>query len=251
MYSRCPKCDYTRQESDTGSSDLCPRCGLVFSKWIQRRFHTESTAATFEINSLETSSLLQRITPMLLHVDEPVEPLHFWARLATFILFFLWGWHFILMEIDSNAIASSFMHNINLVFHEAGHMIFIPLGDFMRVLGGSLLQVLFPLIVMGAFVWQQHNPFGGSIGLWWAGQSMMDVTPYINDARAGQLMLIDGSTGQQNPWGHDWHNLFSRLNMLEQDQRIASLVDLCGELTVILAMCWGGYILLLQYRHIK
>lgn len=251
MYKRCPECGYQRQSQDSGSSDICPGCGLVFSKWMRRRYQSQNNTVSPDSGKGSATSALQRITPLLFHIEGLVDPLHFWARAAAFLLFFLWGWHFIWMEIDGNAIGGSFMHNINLVFHEAGHILFIPLGDFMRVLGGSLLQVLFPLIVMGAFVWQQHNPFGGAVALWWAGQSMMDLAPYINDARAGQLMLIDGSTGRQNPWGHDWHNLLSRLDLLGHDHRLAALVELCGELTVLLALCWAAYILLLQYRQMR
>jgi hypothetical protein len=31
---------------------------------------------------------------------------------------------------------------INLPFHEAGHILFSPFGDFLMTLGGSLTQVL-------------------------------------------------------------------------------------------------------------
>lgn len=251
MYKSCPKCGYQRQPSDTGSSDVCPGCGLIFSKWMQRRFKSQTKVPATDRSQPDTPSLWGRITPLLFHIEERVDPLHFWSRLAAFVLFFLWGWSFIWMEIESNAIGASFMHNINLVFHEAGHMIFIPLGEFMTILGGSLFQIMMPLIVMGTFLWQQHNPFGASIGLWWAGQSMMDVAPYINDARDRQLMLLGGGTGEDRPWMHDWYNLLGQMRMLEQDHRIASLVDLCGELLMILAMCWGAYLLLLQYRQIK
>lgn len=251
MYNSCPKCGYQRLPTDSGSSDVCPGCGLIFSKWMRRRFKSRSSAPALNNRIPSAPSLLTQLTAPLFHIEERVDPLHFWARLATFLLFTIWGWSFIWMEIATNDIGASFMHHINLVFHEAGHMLFIPLGDFMRVLGGSLLQVLVPLIVAGAFLWQQHNPFSASIGLWWAGQSMMDVAPYINDARAGQLMLLGGSTGQENPEGHDWHNLLGRLDLLNQDHHLASLVDLCGELTMLLAMGWGGYLLYRQYHRLS
>ena len=52
-------------------------------------------------------------------------------------------------------------------------------GDFMAVLGGSLLQVLMPAIVAGAFLLRHANPFGAAVGLWWTGQSLVDVAVYI------------------------------------------------------------------------
>ena len=84
------------------------------------------------------------------------------------------------------------MHAINLAFHEAGHVIFRVLGNFMMVLGGSLMQLLIPAAVMVAFVFKHDNSFGGAVALWWLGQSAMDLAPYIYDARSGQLLLIGG-----------------------------------------------------------
>ena len=37
-----------------------------------------------------------------------------------------------------------FIHGIDLIFHEAGHVIFGFFGQFLAVLGGSLMQVLIP-----------------------------------------------------------------------------------------------------------
>lgn len=252
MYKTCPKCGYKRQRTDTVSRDVCPACGLVFAKWMQRRFRAPTAAATtVEAREEGVSRWREWLVAPLFAVEERIDPITFWARVAAFVLFVLWGWHFIWMEMESNAIGASFMHNIDLVFHEAGHVIFIPLGDFMTILGGSLFQIMVPLIVAGAFLWQQHNPFGASIGLWWAGQSMMDIAPYINDARARELVLLGGGTGQDRPWMHDWYNLLGQMRMLEQDHRIASLVDLCGELTMILAMLWGGVVLWRQYQRLS
>ena len=47
------------------------------------------------------------------------------------------------------------MHLINLVFHEAGHILFAPFGSFMMSLGGSLLQVIVAAVqlMVGALVY--------------------------------------------------------------------------------------------------
>src|SRR5205085_5350362 len=37
-----------------------------------------------------------------------------------------------------DAVAESFLHLVYTPFHEAGHVFFAPLGDFVRVLGGTL-----------------------------------------------------------------------------------------------------------------
>ena len=84
------------------------------------------------------------------------------------------------MDHRDGEIAGSFIHSVNLVFHEAGHVLFRPFGDFMTVLGGSLLQLLVPLVVAAALLLKNRDPFGASIGVWWLGQSFKDLAPYID-----------------------------------------------------------------------
>ncbi len=248
MYKTCPECDYQRRTTDQGSPDVCPRCGLIFSKWMRTRFQVESPAPG---KSEPADSLFQRLKYTLLYVPSNIDPLVFYGRVLLYILFMVWGWQFIQMSFATNAIGASFMHNVNLVFHEAGHWIFRPFGEFMTILGGTLGQLLMPLIVIIALIRQNHDNFGASLGLWWFAQSMMDVAPYANDARAGQLMLLGGVTGQDMPGVHDWHNILSVLGLLHHDHRIAAGFDLFGELSMWLSFVWGGYILYLQRREIQ
>ncbi|QEP41892.1 hypothetical protein D5085_01255 [Ectothiorhodospiraceae bacterium BW-2] len=140
------------------------------------------------------------------------------------------------------------MHNVNLIFHEAGHVLFRPFGHFMTVLGGSLFQVLMPLIVMLVFLIKEDNPFAASVGLWWAGQSLMDIAPYINDARNGQLMLLGGVTGQETIGYHDWETLLTMMHAMEWDHTLADWVDSTGVIWMVLAWCWGGLVLW-RYFH--
>jgi hypothetical protein len=246
MYTTCPKCRYTRQPSDTSLNDVCPRCGLVFSKWMKAQYRREPFHD--EVASVAVApSLPDRLLEFALQVGQRPNPAVFWGRALLFVGLFLWGWHFIWLEMESNAIGHSFMHNIDLIFHEAGHVIFRLFGTFMMYLGGSLFQVMMPLIVMGSFMFKQGNNFGASVGLWWAGQSMMDIAPYINDARARQMPLLGGGNGMDRPGMHDWYNILGELGMLRSDHTLAAFVDTLGEMAVMLALAWGGYLLYRQF----
>ena len=246
MYRTCPKCSHRRSASDSGPEDICPGCGLVFSKWLQNRFRD---AASPSSDQSRESDLLPRLSATVLYVPAHTDPAAWVGRLVLYLGFFIWGWSFILMTVDSNEIGRSFMHNINLVFHEAGHVIFRPFGRFMTILGGSLTQLLMPLIVMIALLWKNADTFGASLGLWWLAQSLMDLAPYVADARAGSLMLLGGFTGRDMPGVHDWRNILSELGCLQHDVAIAAAVDLVGEGLMLLALLWGGYILWLQHRN--
>lgn len=263
MYQKCPKCGYEREPADTTDEGTCPSCGLIFEKYLKSRFSQPGSKRTTRLRDRlrgkSRTSPWQALLQRALAFPTPVNPVIFYSHALVYAGLFIWGWNFILMDyyhmqgpyrIDHVApeIGSSFMHNINLVFHEAGHVIFTPLGRFMQVLGGSLLQVLVPLIVCGAFLWKEQNPFGASVGLWWTGQSLMDVAPYINDARNGQIMLLGGTTGAETTGYHDWETLLTMMNMMEKDHAIAGFVDGLGVLVMLTAFLWGGELLRRQFK---
>jgi hypothetical protein len=192
-----------------------------------------------------------RLLPLLTEVPESVNPIEFAGRVAAYAVFLVWGLSFLRMPIASAYFNHSFMHLVNTPFHEAGHVILMPLGwSFLTSLGGSLGQIAFPLIVAAALLLKNRDPFGASLGLWWVGQSFMDLSPYIADARALQLMLIGGGTGREIE-GHDWQAILSYLGWLEYDMTLARLSHVLGWLLMVTALAWGGYILWQQRRRLE
>ncbi|MCX5816718.1 MAG: J domain-containing protein [Proteobacteria bacterium] len=186
---------------------------------------------------------------LLFSVDEKVNPFYFGGRVFVFLIFFIWGVKFIFHSVESNYAGESFMHGVTLAFHEAGHLIFGILGDFMGVLGGTLLQIIIPLVCLGAFL-KRADTFSASIALWWVGQNFMDAAPYINDARKQELMLLGGVTGQDVPGFHDWNNILGRLGLLKLDHFLANTSHYFGVLLMLASFAWGGYILYRQYKNL-
>ena len=184
----------------------------------------------------------------LLPDEERVNPFFFAGRVAVYVGLVAWGVKFIVTPMETNYVGASFMHNINLPFHETGHLIFMPFGRFMTVLGGSLGQLLMPLICLGAFLYHE-NAFGASVALWWFAESLMDLAPYINDARDLQLILLGGLTGQEVE-GHDWEFLLANLGWLKYDHALAHAAYRSGALLMVLTFLWGGYLLYRQYRNL-
>ena len=142
------------------------------------------------------------------------------------------------------------LHSVNLVFHEAGHVLFMPCGRFLHLLGGTLGQLLIPAVVMGAFL-RRRDLFGAVVGTWWFGENFLDIAPYINDARALQLMLLGGVTGSEVEDYHDWEGVLGRLGMLQYDHVLAQIAHVTGSIVMLLAMVWGSCILWKEYtgRH--
>lgn len=151
----------------------------------------------------------------------------------------------------SRGLVDTILGMADLVFHEAGHIILAPLGDFMTALGGSLFQVLVPAAFLVAFLTRYRDPFGASAMLWWTGQNLVDVAPYIDDARSRTLVLLGGVTGRDVPGYHDWNNVLGRLGWLEYDQALALWVHRAGALLLLTALAWGGLLLFGQYRRLQ
>lgn len=262
MYKTCPKCGYTRTPDDTDSEGECPACGLIFEKWLKQRFRNQEEPAGVPPPTKRSALEWYALAAILLEGRRPVTSLFFYLRGILFVGLLVWGWQFMGMEyyylymghrvdIAAPEIYASFMHNINLPFHEAGHVIFRPFGRFMTILGGSLFQVLVPLAVCLVFLFRERDPFAASAGLWWTGQNFMDVAPYINDARAGQIPLIGGGPGQDRPGFHDWTNILTDLGMLEEDHAVAALAQGIGVTLMVTALVWGAAVLFRQYRQLR
>jgi hypothetical protein len=142
------------------------------------------------------------------------------ARAALVALLALWTLGFLRHGLDARYLMDSFLHMIHLPFHEAGHVLLMPFGRFLSVLGGSAFQVTIPLLCGTAFLLKNRDPFAASVTLWWAGQSLTDLAPYIADARALRLPLLGGATGAEVE-GHDWEYLLGALDLLSLTQRSA------------------------------
>ena len=255
MYRQCPACAHTLP-AGARPGPSCPACGLVYAKWMKQRFAAPAAAAAAAPRAATLASRAAAwLASRALHCEEHVNPFLFAGRALVLLgLVSGTGW-FALQDHatvsgGSNPIGESFLHDVNLVFHEAGHVLFIPLGRFMSVLGGSLGQLLMPAVVTAVFLLRHANAFGAAVGLWWLGQSAVDLSVYIADARAGKLLLLGGITGQDAPGYHDWTSILSRLGWLEHDHAIAGGVFLAGCALMALACGWGATLLRLQWRHL-
>jgi hypothetical protein len=166
------------------------------------------------------------------------------AYAALYLVFLLWGIRLIAYDPIGGDIGHSFLHNINLPFHEFGHVLFRPFGEWLTFLGGSLFQCLLPVILGGVFLVRERNPFPATLCLWWAGENLLDLAPYIGDARAMDLPLVgewSEEVAELRILRHDWHNLLEPMGMLAWDHRLAVLAHVAGALLMVLAWIWGGW----------
>jgi hypothetical protein len=147
-------------------------------------------------------------------------------------------WTLSLVTAPMDDVGESVLHLVNLPFHEAGHIIFSPFGRFMTILGGSLMQVLVPAVCAFALYFQNSDPFGAALCVWWMGENLLDLAPYINDARALNLMLLGGPANAVE--GHDWEAILTSLGWLHLDHTLANGAHFIGAAIMAAALVWAA-----------
>jgi hypothetical protein len=164
------------------------------------------------------------------------------GRTLLLALLAWWTWRFVPRPLDADRIVGSFLHLVNLPFHEAGHILFSPFGEFMRILGGSLMQLIIP-IACGIALGRRDDWFGFSVCIWWAGENLVDLGPYIADARALQLPLLGGQTGAEVT-GHDWEAILGRLGWLHLDRTLGMAAHISGSVVMVASLVLCAWVLL-------
>jgi hypothetical protein len=163
-----------------------------------------------------------------------------------FFTFFLWyaigkqGGDFLLLDSG------------NLVVHEGGHALFCRFGEFMNVAGGTILQLLVPLLLALAFH-VRRQPVGYALFLTMFFENLLYVAKYMGDARAQALSYVaigvGAMEGLEDPMMHDWYNMFSRFGVLNHDTSIAAAVFKMGWLGMIATVLWFGWRCYGSYRR--
>jgi hypothetical protein len=125
-----------------------------------------------------------------------------------------------------------FIDGVNLAFHEAGHVFFAFFGQTLQILGGTILQLAFPIASWIHFKRRQEE-WAATLCLVWISESLMYSAHYLADARAQILPLVGGHI-------HDWHWLLSRLGLLQHCEEIGWGLHLLASLLAVGALLQAG-----------
>jgi len=119
----------------------------------------------------------------------------------------------------------------NLVFHEAGHPIFgLLLGSRITVYGGTMAQLVLPLVVIGSF-WGRRETVSFAVGVLWFFENFWNIARYMADARAQVLPLV--GSGE-----HDWTEILTRWGVLQLDTTLAGFVRLVAWAGMLATLGW-------------
>ncbi|HEY9720596.1 MAG TPA: hypothetical protein V6D47_01195 [Oscillatoriaceae cyanobacterium] len=126
------------------------------------------------------------------------------------------------------------VEGIIIYTHEAGHWIFSFFGRFVTVAGGTINQLLFPLIFIVRFFWRGER-YSAGITCFWLALSFADSSQYCQDAIDQSLPLIhtglsaSEELAQYGETEHDWVNMLDMLHLpLSAAHPIAQFLFLLG-----------------------
>lgn len=131
----------------------------------------------------------------------------------------------------------TFLDRVNLIAHEAGHLLFGYFGEFIMVIGGTLGQLLVPAGI-GIYFLLRRELFSSSVMLFWVGQNLLNISVYVKDAAAMELPLVNIGGGEGM---HDWNWLLLEFNVLAWDQTIGNIVYWLGALILVVSVVLGFF----------
>jgi hypothetical protein len=160
--------------------------------------------------------------------ERPWQPV---PRLAAFA----WTGFYSLFLVHALRSHSGFLwiDNANFVVHEGGHLLFSHLGYMPGIWGGTVLQMLVPLLLAATF-YTRREPHGFVFCTFLFFENFLYTATYMADARALSLPLL----GIGDDVGHDWNIIFSSLGVLHLDTRVATVMRVIGWCGMLGAAGW-------------
>jgi hypothetical protein len=181
----------------------------------------------------------------LLEVPGDVPRSAWYGRIFALVLFAVWGTSVVFSRMTDTP---ALLHLTVILFHEAGHVIFSPFGEALRVAGGTLGQLLMPLVCAVALHRRGDN-FGAAICLAWLSMSGIDASIYAYDAFDPVLPLIGGGTGADS--FHDFVFLFERYGQLPRARGWAMAMKAAGAIGLFASLAWAAVLVYLQSESLE
>jgi hypothetical protein len=145
--------------------------------------------------------------------------------LALYLLFLLYAW-----RDDSGFL---FLDYANLIIHETGHPLFSWGGHTLMILGGTLGELIAPLLC-AAFFFFHRQTYGVVFSFFWLFENFLYIGTYMSDARTLLLPIVNSDES-------DWTILFGQWGILLYDQKIGHFTRQLGWLGMLAAVAWLAF----------
>src|SRR5258708_14097528 len=157
--------------------------------------------------------------PLYLPETQPWDPISRYAGISWLLVYSLF-----LLHAFRDTSGFLFPDLVNLMIHEAGHLFFSWGGNTLMILGGTLGELLVPLLC-GLYFYFHGQTYGFAFSAFWFFENFLYIGTYIKDARAAALPLVNGDIG-------DWTILFGQLGLLPDHLKIGQFFRTLGLLAM-------------------
>jgi len=242
----CPKCNF--KQSDENKE--CVHCGVLFEKIKVRKFSDRKVET--QVNTLFMGYGLADLKKLILKTkNNPPKYVFLGESLLVLAMVYITV-RFMFASLNDSYILNSFLHIIILPFHEAGHVFLRPFPRLIMSMGGSIGQLVIPIICVAVFLFKTKDTFGAAVTFWWLGSSFVDLAPYIYDAKQMVMPLVGGVTGREAPYGyHDWNYILNETGLLSHYKGIAYSFYVIGLFIMLIAFVWFFVLLRKQFESLK
>jgi len=213
MPKLCEKCGHYDPTRELTAESRCPCCGIVYAKLPRQAGPARPAKAAAALVVQQAPAIDWR----------GLSPARVWSCIAAA------GALFVIILLDDDGFVLLLDH-ANLALHESGHLYFGVLGGTLGLYGGTLGQLVFP-IVAGVSFWRRRHAIGAAVSGIWLFENFLNIARYMADARAQLLPLVGGGE-------HDWYHIFSSWGVLSHDTDIALVTHAIGWLGMIGCAAW-------------
>ena len=249
-YDKCPKCAFAPLPADQAFPAGCPRCGLILAKFgaappAGSRSATALASARGADTEYGDDSLLQRLLGPFTYVPAQVLRSFWILRIAGLVAMALATLYLLARyDLESGKGGLWLVHAFITPFHEVGHLVFMPFGELMMNLGGTIGQHAVCIGIGALFLYRNRDPFAAALMLWVLGYSLLAMATYMYDAWNPQVTLLTGRTGDTG--GHDWIDIFGDLGLLPRAQPIGRAFHKLAYVVQFAAIGWGAWLVARQ-----
>lgn len=217
------------EEAELPENINCPYCGAgnaadsEFCGACYKNLHIPGEIRA----AAKVNKILRGTAPAAAAVSPAARPAaRLWGRLAV-----LAGLSLYYLQWHRQEKYFSALDQVNLAFHEAGHVFLGFFPRFILMLGGTLFQLLIPAVCLAHLMRRGAN-LGWQLCLFWLGESLLNISIYAGDAIRQELPLVGGGE-------HDWTYLLTETGLIAQTRGVERTIFLAGTAVIL----WSFYLI--------
>lgn len=130
----------------------------------------------------------------------------------------------------------TYIDYFHLIVHEAGHVLLGFFGELVMFLGGTLMQIIVPLLLI-IFFYVNYMRVLFQVSMFLLGHSFINISIYAADAKTMKLELFGPPNVQ-----HDWNWILRYFDVLDYAPEIALFFTVMAVIAFILTVLAPLYI---------